>query len=553
MKKYIPLVFALLLLLTGCRREVQSVSSPAIPTEPVAETAAPSEPEVTEPEPTEPPFIVQAVTDTDPSNFNTQWEIYVDGELSAHYARQEPIFFENAEYFALPGVSAFRGGHYRTDAGYGTADIQDARINSLWKTYVGFLSTPEWGGCCWTGQPLVVQWDEETKQHMNLYDEKKAKEDLVEVIYAKADGYVHFFDLEDGSATRDPLYMRAAFKGSGALDPRGYPILYAGSGLIYNGYQKIYAISLIDGSILYSRSGDEPQSSRIWYGFDGGPLVDAETDTLLWGGESGIFYSIKLNTYYNPQTGELSMNPDAPVMTYYHDDYTEAGRNHGYESSATAAENYLYIGNNAGTFHCIDINTMSPVWVQDLKDDINATAVFDWGSDGNGYLYTAPSMDYSGYRGIMPLYKLDARTGEVIWQHDMECGTMTGVPGGALASPLLGRSGSDIENIILFSIGCSPNARYGQMVAMDKDSGQVIWQFQTSHYMWSSPVALYTPEGKSYIFQADSRGICYLLDGATGELLDRIDIDSTVEASPVAFGNRVVLGTRSRIYLFEIT
>jgi outer membrane protein assembly factor BamB len=88
---------------------------------------------------------------------------------------------------------------------------------------------------------------------------------------------------------------------------------------------------------------------------------------------------------------------------------------------------------------------------------------------------------------------------------------------------------------------------------MDKDSGQVIWQFQTSHYMWSSPVALYTPEGKSYIFQADSRGICYLLDGATGELLDRIDIDSTVEASPVAFGNRVVLGTRSRIYLFEIT
>jgi outer membrane protein assembly factor BamB len=553
MKKYIILIFILAILLTSCGKEAQEVSPTTVPTEVTVETPLPTEPETTQPEPTEPPFIAQAVADTDPKVFNTQWEIYVEENLTSSYTREDPIFFENTEYFALPGVSSYRGGHYRTDASYGTATIQDATINSLWKMNVGYLSSPNWGGCCWTGQPLVVQWDEETKQHMNLYEEKKAKEDLVEVIYAKADGYIHFFDLEDGSATRDALYMRAAFKGSGSLDPRGYPILYAGSGLIYNGFQKIYAISLIDGSILYEHSGDESQATRIWYAFDGGALVDAETDTLLWGGESGIFYSIKLNTNYNPQTGELSMNPDQPVMTYYHDDYTEAGRNHGYESSVTAVENYLYIGTNAGTFQCIDANTMAPVWMQDLKDDINATAVFDWGSDLGGYLYTAPSMDYSGYQGIMPLYKLDARTGEIIWQHDMECGTMTGIPGGALASPLLGRSGSNIENIILYSMGCSPNAKYGQVVAMDKDTGEVIWQFETSHYMWSSPVALYTPEGKSYIFQADSRGICYLLDGATGELLDRIDIDRTVEASPVAFGNRIVLGTRSSVYLFEIT
>lgn len=552
MKKYMILLFALLLLLAGCRQNVQQAPPPTEPTEAAEQTQPPIQPEPTQPEPTEPPFAAQAAPDTDPAAFGTQWEIYVNGEMVESYTREAPVAFEDTEYFALPGVSAYRGGHYRTDAGYGTADIRDGLINRLWKMHVGYLSTPEWGGCCWTGQPLVVQWDAETRQIMNLYEEKKAKEDLVEVIYAKADGYVHFFDLEDGSATRDPLYMGAAFKGSGALDPRGYPILYAGSGLIHNGYQKIYAISLIDGSILYSRSGDEAPCTRWWFGFDGGPLIDAETDTLFWGGESGIFYSIKLNTHYDPKTCELTMNPEEPVMTYYQDDYTETGRNHGYESSVTAAENYLYIGNNAGTFHCIDANTMEPVWVQDLKDDINATAVFDWGSDKNGYLYTAPSMDYSGYRGIMPLYKLDARTGEILWQHDMECGTMTGVPGGALASPLLGRSGSDIENIILFSIGCSPNARYGQMVAMDKESGEVLWQYETSHYMWSSPVALYTPEGKSYIFQADSRGICYLLEGATGQLLDRIDIDSTVEASPVAFGNRIVLGTRSRVYLFEI-
>ena len=562
MKRTVLLFLALTLLLgcgilTACGREpaaqasadVSSLSTEA-PTE--SATEAPTE-APTEPEPTEPPFTAAHTPDTDPANWNTQWEIYENGEPVESYQRQDAIFFEHGDYFSLPGVASFRGGNYRTDAGYGTADIQTATIHKLFSTYVGYLSEAKWGGCCWTGQPLAVQWDDHTRSLMNLYEEKQAKEGLVEVIYAKADGYVHFFDMDDGSATRDPLFIGMAFKGAGALDPRGYPILYAGSGLTHGGkYQHIYAISLIDGTILYARSGDEDIAHRRWYGFDGAPLVDAETDTLIWGGESGVFYTIKLNTQYDPLTGSLTMAPEEPVMTCYRDDYTEAGRNNGYESSVTAVENYLYIGNNAGLMHCIDVNTMSPVWVQDLVDDVNATAAFDWGSDGNGYLYTAPSMDYSGYRANMPLCKLDARTGEILWRYDMECGTMDGVPGGVLASPLLGKAGSDMENLVIFSVGCSPNARYGQVVALDKESGQVVWQFQTKHYMWSSPVALYTEDGKSYIFQADSRGICYLLDGATGEELDRIDIDSTVEASPVVFGNKIMLGTRSRIYLLEV-
>lgn len=57
------------------------------------------------------------------------------------------------------------------------------------------------------------------------------QEDLVEVIYAALDGYIYFLDLDTGEPTRDALWLGYTFKGSGSLDPRGYPILYVGSRL----------------------------------------------------------------------------------------------------------------------------------------------------------------------------------------------------------------------------------------------------------------------------------------------------------------------------------
>jgi len=534
-----------------------------------AETAAPTQPEpVTTPEETdpqtapslsetqatEPSFRAIRTQDTHPANWNTQWQIMTDGAPVKHYSREDPIFFNKDDTFALPGIYTFRGNHFRQGASYGTATVTEKAITQLSAINIGFLDSPEWGGCGWTGQPLVVQWDAETKAIMNLYPEKKEKEDLVEVIYAKMDGYVHFLDIEDGSYTRDPLFVGMAFKGSGSLDPRGYPILYLGAGLTRNGInQSIYAISLIDGSILYKRSGYEEFTRRYWFGFDSAPLVDGDTDTLIWAGESGILYTIKLNTHYSKEAGILTMAPEEPVMTYYRNDYTDAGRYAGYEASIAAAENYLFLGDNAGMLQCVDVNTMDLVWAQDITDDINATPLFEWGEDGNAYLYAAPSMDYSGFSGEMSVYKLDARTGKILWTYPFECMTDEEAPGGFLASPLLGRQDTDLEDLIIFSVGRSPYPYSGQVVAFNKLTGQVVWQVETANYIWSSPVAIYTEEGKGYVFQADASGNCYLLDGATGTELDMLKLKCTVESSPVVFGNRIVLGSRPRIYLLEIT
>ncbi len=497
-------------------------------------------------------FQPQKTENSDPSNWNTEWEIMIGSEFQESYKREDPISFTDGEYFSLPGVASFRGGNYRRDASYGTAAITQFRIKELWSMPVGYVYDPIWDGCGWTGQPLVVQWDEETKQLMNLYDEKKNKDGLVEVVYAKMDGKIHFFDMEDGSATRDPLNLRYTFKGAGALDPRGYPLLYVGSGLKDNDqYPRFFIISLIDGTVLYEFSAVDMTALRWWFAFDSSPLVDAETDTLIWPCENGQLLTFKLNTVYDKENGTISVNPDAPVKTRYSNDYLKQERYIGYESSVTAVDNYLFIGDNAGSFHCVDVNTMELVWAQDLKDDINATAAFDWGEDGRGYLYIGASLDYTGTKGL-PMCKIDAQTGEILWEKTFNCTPNDAHVGGIMSSPLLGREGTTMEDLMIFTVSDCPTPYDGITYAVNKHTGEVVWERELGSYTWSSPLGIYTEDGTGYVFQVDNDGCCYLLDGSTGNILTTFPLNVHIEASPVAFGNRIVVGTRGSIVLLEI-
>lgn len=491
-----------------------------------------------------------------PENFEISWEIIAGDEIVESYTREEPISFgPDGEYFALPGVATFRGNNHRSDATYGTAEVVNSSLSIEWKHQIGKFN--DWGGCAWTGQPLVVQWDAETKAIMDtMYDSKKEKEGLVEVIYATLDGNIHFYDMEDGTQTRDPIFVGMNFKGAGALDPRGYPLLYVGSGL-YLGKEgpRMYVVSLIDGSILYEYGDEDPFAARDWTAFDSSPLVDADTDTLIWPAESGLLYTIKLNTAYDKAAGTISVNPDAPVRSRYTSWYSEEDDRYlGYEASAVVVDNYLFTSENGGLFHCIDLNTMELVWAQDTKDDSNSSPLFSW-EDGKGYLYTAPSLHWTvdGYNGVTSVYKLDAATGEIIWEYPFECRRLSDVAGGVQASPLTGREGSDIENMVIYSLARTPNAWKGKMVAFDKATGEVVWETETGNYAWSSPTAFYTEDGKAYIFNGNASGVCRLIDGATGEVLTVLDLGQTIEASPVIFNDMMVIGTREAVYGMKIS
>ena len=509
-------------------------------------TVAPTD-ETTEPTDPTPTFTPASTDNSNPENWNVNWEIIAGESLAESYRRPESISFgDGSDYFSLPGIATFRGNNYRNGASYGTATVTEEKISKDWSFQIGGLSY--WTGSGWTGQALMAQWDEETKAAMNMREDKKAKEGLVEVIHATLDGHIYFYDLDDGSYTRDPINVGMPFKGAGALDPRGYPLMYVGSGDSMNGNSpRMYIISLIDGSILWKYSGNDSFSQRGWCAFDSSPLVDAETDTLIWPGESGILYTMKLNSDFDKSAGTVSVSPEIVARTRY-----STGRSNsatywvGYEPSAVIVDRYLYISENGGMFFCVDLDTMELVWAQDTKDDSNSTPVFQW-ENGKGYIYTAPSLHWTNVnsRGPISVYKLDAATGEIVWEHSFDCFTVQDVSGGIQSSPLLGKPGTDLEGLIVYTVARTPSIGDGKLVALSTETGEIVWEVYMEAYSWSSPVAVYTEEGKAYIVVCDSAGYVRLLD-AEGNVLDKISLGSNIEASPVAFNNTVVIGTRGQ-------
>lgn len=518
-------------------------------------TEATTEPEVI-PDPT---YEAGYVDSSDPKNWGITWDIIQNGSIVENYTRQDPINFgKGSEYTALEGIVTFRGDNYRSGATYGTANVVNETVSQLWSSNIGSFNG--WPGSGWTGQPLIVRWDNETKAIMNLYEAKKTKEGLVEVIYATLDGYVYFYDLDDGSYTRDPLWVGMNFKGAGSLDPRGYPLMYVGSGDYANGKApRMYVISLIDGSILYERSGSDSFTKRSdWAAFDSSPLVDAETDTLIWPGESGILYTIKLNSQYDKAAGTISIAPEETVKNRYYTSRSNGGTYWvGYEPSAAIVGRYLYISENGGMFFCIDLNSMELVWAQDTKDDSNSSPVFQWDESGEtGYIYTAPSLHWtanSSSEGPISIYKLNAKTGEIVWEVPYDCNTVSGVSGGVQSTPLLGKKGTDIEGLIIYSIARTPNSYNGVMVALDTETGEKVWEMPMNNYTWSSPTAVYTDSGKAYIVICDSLGNLFLVNGTDGKVLSSTNLGSNIEASPAVFGDTIVVGTRGqKIYAIKV-
>ena len=460
-------------------------------------------------------------------------------------------FGKGSTYHDLPGVITFRGNNWRDDPTYGTADIRENVIEPVWKKGTGQLSYNGklWTGSGWTGQPLLMKWPRDVKQHMNMYDAAKAKDDLVEVICACMDGKVYFLDLVTGEATRDPLNLGFTFKGAGALDPRGYPILYVGSGYdSANGKSRVFIVNLLDGSVMYTFGNQDPFSLRgsLSY-FDASPLVDADSDTLIYPGENGILYLIHLNTNYDPAAGTLSINPDNIAKWHYQGQRTRQGAYWvGMETSPAVYGHHLYVADNGGNLMCIDLQTLKLVWVQDILDDSNSTPVLSE-EHGKVYVYVSTSF-HLGWRSSgtapVPVWKIDAETGEIIWRHDYECSSVSGVSGGVQSTIAVGHKG--LSDNIYVTVSRTGGGGNGVLACLSKETGETVWEHKAA-YAWSSPACVYNADGSGRIFYAVSVGKCYLLDGLTGEQLNSLSIpDGSIEASPVVYDSRVVLGTRGQ-------
>ena len=193
---------------------------------------------------------------------------------------------------------------------------------------------------------------------------------------------------------------------------------------------------------------------------------------------------------------------------------------------------------------CLNMNTLQLVWVQDTLDDSNSTPVLEI-ENGHLYLYVSTSFRL-GWRSYdsatIPIWKIDAETGEIIWHTDYECYTDDGVSGGVQSTIACGKN--SLSDYIYVTVSKTFDNASGVLACLKKSDGSKVWE-DPSSYAWSSPVCVYNEDGNGKVLYCNSTGDIRLLDGKTGKLEDTVSIsEGVIEASPAVYDNYVIVGTR---------
>ena len=505
----------------------------------------------------------EAVKETDPATYRVKETVESGGWIVDSVDRFFPIRFNTGKNSDAPisGFFTFRGNYRRDASSVGAVTASEKVLEKTWDYSTGKLlknnGSDYWSGNGWTGQPLLAQWDDDVREKMNMYDSAKEKRGLVEVIYPGMDGQIHFLDLDTGEETRPAINVGMTFKGTATIYPDGTPLLFCGCGDAQTGpfgenvSQRFYIYSLLDGKLLYEGGIEDSFAPRRWHAYDSSPLIDTETDTLIYPGENGVIYTMRLNTSYNKDAGKISVKPSEFMKYTFTIDgvYSEAGRVWGSECSACAWNGYIFIGDNAGMFYCLDVNTMNMVWITDLKEDINSSPILSFEEDGK-FIYIGTTLKY-GYNehsmGEAAIYKLNAITGQTVWKKGYEVHTVKGYAGGVLSTGAVGKG--EIGDYVIYSVSKTPSLEEGYLVALDKKTGHEEWRITLDMYSWSSTVLTYDRSGLPLIVQGCQNGDLLLIDARDGHILNRINFGSAIEATPVMYADRLVIATRGeKIY-----
>ncbi|MHB8961818.1 MAG: PQQ-binding-like beta-propeller repeat protein, partial [Saccharofermentanales bacterium] len=425
-----------------------------------------------------------------PSTLKFASQIYINSKAVTTYLRSNPItLYDPIDYNSVPGVLTFRGNNFRNAPSFGYADVQEKKLEQIWERSMGGMASSRWdfswSGTGWTGQPVMVQWDEDVRRMMNLNADKKNKVGLIEVITASMDGNIYFYDLDDGIATRPAINIGVAVKGTPSIDPRGYPILYVGQGDYppkgTTGKMGFRIFNLIDQSLMYFKdTGNETRSYRnSWGAMDSSPIIDGVADTLVYPCENGMIYTAKLNTEFDRAGGKISISPEFVDYRYK----SLATGSQGIESSIAVYGSYGYFDDNSGTINCVDLNTMKPVWSRRLDDDNDVTPTLQQEGD-RLYLYCGTEVDNQKaitgtYLGNAYIYKIDAMTGEIIWRNSYPAYTYNDVAksgndinGGIMGSFIVGKG--NYSNLVIASVCMTEGYSSGNtLAAFDTATGDL--------------------------------------------------------------------------------
>lgn len=539
----------------------------------LAPTAVPTAVPVGTPEPTAmPELTVEAGAKADPKLI-ADTVIYNGTKKVEGYNRAlEDVLRMPAgsQYTTLPyGVLTFRGDAFRQNAASGTVNGVNG-MELIWSAEASSVkgASDTYYGIGWYGQPAIVKWSKEIREHSNITEEKRNVSALKEVIVAGLDGRIYFLDLEDGQPTRDPINVGYPMKGSPSIHSLCYPMMTVGqyARKMANGTGKIGLrfYNLMDQKQVYMIDGLDGNAERPYYGvgaFDSSALVDRNTDTMVTIGTNGMLYVTKLNSKLQSGEFNLTMNPESVVMK---------SRTKNQKSSYTAVESslamyggYAYYADMDGILRCVDTSTMTTLWAVDTGDAVQAAIALDMTADGQLWLYTGNTLQ-NRKKGSAVIRRFNALTGEESWAFEVGVATAKKRISGVMASPVIGQN--SLENLVYFTVtglskagtesllGEADKAAAAVLLAMDKSTGEVVWQQELDSYSYSSPVAVYSDYGEGWIIQATGNGTITLYNGLTGQVVSSLEVEGTIEASPAVYRDTLVIGTtgKNTAYIYGI-
>lgn len=454
-----------------------------------------------------------------------------DGKLSDH----------KDLYRTAPGIFAFRANAFRDAEMRGKVSgtpkeiVVDWNLETLYDRRQTGSSQGWGGGSGWTGQPVYVEWPDSLIKKYQAAGHLSKDFSGKEILVGSLSSYLYFIDFETGKQSREPLYVNNPIKGSVMLDPTLNGNVYLGQGIPN---ERPFGAIVVDLN-THTVSDTYPEDSkapRHWDAYDSSAIRMGQF--LFRPGENGTLYKFLV------ETGKQKLHS---AMSY-----TAGGRSLGMEASMSIYGNYGYTADNSGLLVCTNLNTMKPVWVYDLGDDTDSSPVVTV-EEGKPYIYTGSEIDKTS-RGYSKYVKLNALDGSVVWEREM-AGQRFDIgekhfDGGFYATSLPGQG--NCKDIIFVNVVENLRGQNGKFVALNRRTGETVYEIPLKHYAWSSPVGFLNENEEMFVLDADCAGRMYLIDGKKGELITEKIVGANFESSPVVSGNSAVVGSRGQ-YIYKVS
>ena len=429
----------------------------------------------------------------------------------------------------VEGLLTFRGNPSRSYYGVGPVPTAPTIVRTfpdepMCKESTDLGVTKVWCGMGWTGQPTIVERDDRTW-----------------AIFGGYDGHLHFMDADTGQRILPDVETGDLIKGTPTVDPEGYPLVYSGS------RDNLLRIVALDrpgvAEVLWQLDSEAVQPVKWNDDWDSSPIVIG--DHMIVGSESSRFWVVRLNRSYDA-AGRVQVAPEVVFTDEAWDDQVIAdngGDQHAsVESSVTVVDDVAYFGTSAGLVLGYDLGgledgqTPQQVFRFYTAGDNDASLI----ADEEGFLYAAAQNDRPSNpqaQLVGQLQKLDPSKPDdpVVWSFQ----ETTAEGAGLYGTPAV------LDDVVIVT------SAGGRLIALDRDTGAVLWERTLGGPAWGSPVVV-----DDVLLIGDCDGGFHAFDVSDPTVappeLWTVDLGGCIEATPAVWKGRIYIGSRAgHLYTLE--